>query len=923
MTDVTTLVAQANARGPTSGFTDETDEEVSSVLTGLDLKAATIFKPLKVGDLELQHRVVHAALGRSRSANSIESPLAIEYFSQRTTPGGLIISEATGVGPPEWNAWPWSAGLRNEQQINIVKKIISAVHEKGGFWFHQLTHVGRCTSPALVKRARDLAGLFDPPSYGYRPVSSSSVAESGFNTHSGEPFGEPHALTIDEIALIRDAFKHTAQLARDAGADGIEILSGNGFLLDQFLHDNINQRTDKYGGSVENRSRFTLEIVDAVAEVFGYQRIGVRLSPFSNFHETDGSQPLEQTLHLSHELALRGVAFLHVAEGRVSRNLSIAENLERLLSKGITPEEISLEPFRGLLSKTSPRNPDLTPTVLLGNGGYNGVTGILTVEEGRADAVSFGRRFISNPDLVERLKKGYPLTPYDRSTFYTHGAKGYTSYPTWKEQERSQSNGKVTEGVQQDTVTNGHSPPVKRVAVVGAGVSGILTATAFQRVKGFELDIFERRDVPGGAWVYDENPTSAPQFPATDPKDIDPPLAPPEVELPATVDRATQQRFLTTPMYKYLQANIPWSVMAGSTIFEDLAPPNLADAPFLNGTSISEIVDKVGHRFDHLIRYDTTVENVEEQADGTLRLTLRLQNKNGTDTWYTRSYDHIVVATGHNSVPRVPDISGLDTWQGKLRHSVTWRDGEEFTGQRILVVGSSESAIDLVLNSKKFAKDPIYSSQRKPHPRHPTIFEHHGAKVVSTIDKIDGKSIHLSDGTVLDDVDVIVFATGYFYTYPFLSKIRPSQASSGHRVPGLYQHIFDISKPDKIAFVGVVNGSLSWKTWEKSAFLVALLWSGKIKLPPVEEQKEWEQERLKEVGDTRFHVLPTQPDRVLFWDQLNEIAAEYLASGSLDDELLRGYPFEFLVELLRSKDYKLKHYGLPEDEEKGKISLGV
>ncbi|KAH7149170.1 NADH:flavin oxidoreductase/NADH oxidase, partial [Dactylonectria estremocensis] len=405
MADIVTLVAQANARGPTSGFTDVPDGDVTSLSSGIDLETAAIFKPLKVGNLVLKHRLVHAALGRSRSANATESPLAAEYFRQRTTPGALMISQATGVGSPEWNAWPWAVGLKSEGQVNALRKTIDAVHSEGGFWFHQLTHVGRCTSPALVKRARDLAGFPDPPSYGYRPVSSSAVAESGINTHSGEPFGVPHALTIEEIAVLRDGFKETSQLALDAGADGIEILAGNGFLLDQFLHDNINQRTDRYGGSIENRSRFVLEVVDAVAEVFGHQRIGVRLSPFSNFHETDGSQPLDQILHLSRELALRGVAFIHVGEGRVSRNLDIAENLKRLQAK------------------------EFNPTVLIGNGGYTAVTAVLTVEKGLADAVSFGRRFISNPDLVERLKRGHPLTPYDRSTFYTHGGTGYTTYP--------------------------------------------------------------------------------------------------------------------------------------------------------------------------------------------------------------------------------------------------------------------------------------------------------------------------------------------------------------------------------------------------------------------------------------------------------------------------------------------------------------
>ncbi|UPK93338.1 hypothetical protein LCI18_004273 [Fusarium solani-melongenae] len=919
MTDIVSLVAQANARGPTSGFTDVADADVTSLASGINLDSAAIFKPLKLGDLVLKHRVVHAALGRSRSANATESPLAVEYFKQRTTPGGLMISQATGVGSPEWNAWPWAAGLKSHGQADALKRTISAVHEGGGFWFQQLTHVGRCTSPSLVKRARDLAGLPDPPAYGYRPVSSSAVAEPGINTHSGEPFGVPHALTVEEIGLLRDAFRETSRRALDAGADGIEILAGNGFLLDQFLHDNINQRIDQYGGTIENRSRFILEVVDAVAEVFGYQRIGVRLSPFSKyqalFHETDGSQPLEQILHLARELALRGVAFIHVAEGRVSRNLDIAENLKRLQNKGIAPEDISLAPFRRLLDAVTPRNPEFNPTVLIGNGGYTAVTGVLTVEQGSADAVSFGRRFISNPDLVERLKKGYPLTPYDRSTFYTHGAAGYTTYSKFEHAEESSKH----DGPE----AHGHHPTARRVAVIGAGVSGILTANAFRRVGGFELSIFERRGVPGGSWVYDETPSSVPRFPAADPRDIDPPLSPPAGELPITTDRATQQRFLTTPTYEYLEANIPWKVMAGQTIFEDVAAPRTEGQPFLAGSKVSAVVSQVCHTFDHLIEYNTTVENVTKLADGSLQLTLRKENQDGTDRWYNLKFDHIVVAAGHNSVPRVPEIPGLQTWKGSLRHSATWRSGSEFAGQRILVVGSSESAIDLCVYSKNYAKGPIYLSQRTPHPRYPNVFESHGVKIVTTIDSIDETRILLSDGTVLDDVDTIVFATGYFYSYPFLSKVRPLQATGGRRVPGLYQHIFDIHNPDTIAFTGVINGSLSWSTWEKSAFLVALLWSGKIRLPPREVQEKWETKRLKAVPDSRFHILPTQPDRILFWDELNELAAGYLSSGALDDTLLRPYPYEWVIELLRSREYKLKHYGLPLDVDKAKISLSV
>lgn len=218
--DLVALVAKTNARGPTTGFTD-VDDDAEPLPAGFDTGNAKAFSPLKVGDLSLQHRIVHAALGRSRAAHSTESPLAVKYFEQRTTPGALMISQATGVSLKS-KAWPWSATLQTEQHKRAIADIIQVVHSKGGFWFQQLTHVGRCTSPGLVKHAYKEAGL-DPPPYGYLPVSSSAVAETGVNTHSGEPFGVPHALTVEEIKEIVADFKRAAALAVEAGADGVEV----------------------------------------------------------------------------------------------------------------------------------------------------------------------------------------------------------------------------------------------------------------------------------------------------------------------------------------------------------------------------------------------------------------------------------------------------------------------------------------------------------------------------------------------------------------------------------------------------------------------------------------------------------------------------------------------------------------------------
>jgi 2,4-dienoyl-CoA reductase-like NADH-dependent reductase (Old Yellow Enzyme family) len=266
-------------RHPTAGFTDIPENDVE-LPAGFDREKAKIFTPLQVGPFLLNHRIVHSALGRSRSAHGIESPHAAEYFRQRTTPGSLIISQATSVSL-ECIPWPWSVALHTPTQIQALSRTIAAVHEKGGIWFQQMFHPGRTTSPSLVKRAWEKAGHLEPPKYGYQPVSSSDVGESGINTHSGEPFGQPRPLTLEEIKELRGAYKSTAEKAVLAGADGIEVLAGNGFLLDQFLHDNINHRTDQYGGSIENRARLILEIIDDIADVVGHDRIGIRVSPFS------------------------------------------------------------------------------------------------------------------------------------------------------------------------------------------------------------------------------------------------------------------------------------------------------------------------------------------------------------------------------------------------------------------------------------------------------------------------------------------------------------------------------------------------------------------------------------------------------------------------------------------------------------------
>jgi hypothetical protein len=384
----------------------------------------------------------------------------------------------------------------------------------------------------------------------------------------------------------------------------------------------------------------------------------------------DGSQPLEQFLHSIRKLALRGVAYVTVGEARVSQNLSIEENLARIVAKGIAPEDISLSPFRRLLLETKPTNPTYTPTVLIGNGGYTAVSGVLTVEDGLADAVSYGRRFIAKPDLVQRIRLNQGLSPYDRSTFYTHGARGYTDYPPYEaaqihhdaekgvsantretngqgngvieqdaEVTNHQTNGHVDKapGRNADVLpkTNGHpeiernaetsipeindhaegTPNLKRAAVIGACVSGILTASAFERLGGFSVQILERRDVASGVWVFDPVSSSEPIFPSPEPNIANPPLETPPGELPLSAPRSKRQLFVTSPLYETLEANIPAKVMCGDTT-SDTSPYANAEKPFLTGAEVCKVVAAMATKYEHLIQYGTTVENFKTLERG-------------------------------------------------------------------------------------------------------------------------------------------------------------------------------------------------------------------------------------------------------------------------------------------------------------------
>lgn len=357
-----------------------------------------LFTPLKLGPYELAHRVVMAPLTRMRAARPGNVPrlLNAEYYGQRASKGGLIIAEATQV-LPEGQGVPASPGIHTAEQVEGWKAVTEAVHAKGGLIFLQLWHVGRISHPSH---------------HGQQPVSASAIRPAGQATTADftrEDFPTPRALGVEEIAALVEGYAQAARNAKAAGFDGVEIHSANGYLLEQFLQTRSNERTDQYGGSIENRCRLPLEVVDAVVGVFGADKTGIRLSPFGIANDSGEAEPGPLYTHLIGELAKRNIAFLHLIEPRAS---------------GAGQAEVDHQnvPFASELYRP------IWPNVLIAAGNYRGDTGEAALEAGFADAIAFGRLFISNPDLPERIRDGVELTPYNRKTFYGGEAEGYTDY---------------------------------------------------------------------------------------------------------------------------------------------------------------------------------------------------------------------------------------------------------------------------------------------------------------------------------------------------------------------------------------------------------------------------------------------------------------------------------------------------------------
>lgn len=357
------------------------------------MSQAKLFTPIRIGDIELKNRVVMAPLTRNRASRGTDAPndLNVEYYRQRAG-AGLIVTEGTQVSQ-QGQGYVWTPGMYSDAQIAGWRKITDAVHAEGGKIIAQLWHVGRVSHVSLQP------GQQAPVAPSPLLAKTKTYIESGFAEVS-----QPRELALSEIPAIIGDFVKAAENAKAAGFDGVEIHGAHGYLIDQFLRDDSNKRTDAYGGSIENRVRFAIEVVEAVAGVFGKGRVGIRISPVSPANDARDSDPQALFTHLVTRLNDTGIAFIHVVEGATREARDYLPFDYKALRQA----------FKG---------------VYIANNSFNRELAIEAVESDAADAVAFGRLFIANPDLVERLEADAPLNEPDVATFYGGDAKGYTDYP--------------------------------------------------------------------------------------------------------------------------------------------------------------------------------------------------------------------------------------------------------------------------------------------------------------------------------------------------------------------------------------------------------------------------------------------------------------------------------------------------------------
>jgi N-ethylmaleimide reductase len=357
------------------------------------MNSVDVFSPFRLGALDLPNRVVMAPMTRNRAGpGNVPTALNATYYAQRAG-AGLIVSEATQVSP-QGVGYPGTPGIHSAEQVAGWKIVTDAVHGAGGRIFLQLWHVGRISHPSLQPG-------------GALPVAPSAIAPAGqaWTTNGMEAFVTPRALETSEIAGIVEDFRRGAAHARDAGFDGVELHGANGYLIDQFLRDSTNKRTDRYGGSASNRARFLIEVTQALIGEWGGERVGVRLSPTNPYNDIADSNPAATFSTAANELNRLAIAYLHIVEPGPGDPLA-------------TGEMPDIRFFRKIW-----RRP------LIANKGYDLERANAALRDGTADMVSFAALYLANPDLDQRFRRGGPFNPPDRKTFYGGAAKGYTDYP--------------------------------------------------------------------------------------------------------------------------------------------------------------------------------------------------------------------------------------------------------------------------------------------------------------------------------------------------------------------------------------------------------------------------------------------------------------------------------------------------------------
>jgi N-ethylmaleimide reductase len=361
-----------------------------------------LFQPLQLGRIALKHRVVMAPLTRSRSIqpDSIPGDLMAEYYTQRASDGGLIVTEATNISLTS-RGWLGAPGLYMDQQVDGWKEVVSGVQAKGGHIFAQLWHTGRSSHVTMTGGATPVSASVDP---GYWEHPNHLVSIPG-----GWAQPSPHrALTVPEIAGIVQDYRQAAARAMDAGFEGVELHAANGYLIDQFLQNGSNKRTDDYSGSIENRTRFLSEVVSALISACGAGRVAVRIGPYGTWNGMSDSDPSALFSYVAGHLNQFGLSYLHLIEPRIGGS--------ELTREG--QGAVAAEQLRRIYQGT-----------MIAAGGFEPDTAEAIVASGTLDAVAFGRHFVANPDLPRRIREGLPLARHDRRTFYTFDARGYTDYP--------------------------------------------------------------------------------------------------------------------------------------------------------------------------------------------------------------------------------------------------------------------------------------------------------------------------------------------------------------------------------------------------------------------------------------------------------------------------------------------------------------